>query len=88
MEKLFSILPTVTHWSTAYMSRKQNVKTLAEAREQHFNRIGKPVTEWARENGFKPNLVYEVLRGRILCKHGKSHKIAVLLGLKEGEIAR
>ena len=69
------------------MKRPAKVKTTDQVRAD-FNRIGKPVTAWARENGFKPNLVYEVLRGRILCKRGKSHEIAVLLGMKEGEIER
>lgn len=69
------------------MKRTIKVKTTGQVRAD-FNRIGKPVTEWAREHGFKPTLVYEVLRGRILCKRGKSHEIAVLLGLKDGEIQR
>lgn len=80
-------IPTITHRSTAYMKRKPAVKTPAQVREQ-FNRVGKPVTQWAREHGYKPNLVYEVLRGRIHGRRGMSHEIAVLLGLKEGEIAR
>ena len=67
------------------MSRQRAVKTTAEVRA-NFTRVGKPISEWARENGYKENLVYEVLRGRIHCKRGKSHEIAVLLGLKEGEI--
>lgn len=53
-----------------------------------FYRVGKPISAWAVEHGYKPNLVFEVLGGRILCKRGKSHEIAVLLGLKEGEIER
>lgn len=69
------------------MKTKSSVNTTNDVRKR-FNRIGKPVTEWARENGFKPNLVYEILQGRILCKRGKSHRIAVLLGLKDGEIER
>jgi gp16 family phage-associated protein len=69
------------------MSRTRAVKSPKVVRAE-FNRIGKPITEWARENGFKHNLVYEVLRGRIKCLRGKSHRIAVLLGMKEGEIER
>jgi len=67
------------------MKRNARVKTRAAVREE-FNRIGKPVTAWAREHGYKPNLVYEILGGRIHCNRGKSHEIAVLLGIKEGEI--
>ncbi len=67
------------------MKRAHTVKTSNEVRAQ-FDRIGKPLAVWAREHGYTPTLVYEVLRGRILCKRGKSHEIAVLLGMKEGEI--
>jgi len=67
------------------MKRTKRVKTPEQVREE-FRRIGKPFAEWAREHGYKPNLVIEVLRGRILANHGKSHEIAVLLGLKAGEI--
>ena len=73
--------------SHTLMKRTAKVKTTDQVRAD-FNRIGKPVTEWARQHGFKPNLVYEILRGRGLCKRGKSHQIAVMLGLKDGEIAR
>lgn len=67
------------------MKRTKRVKTVEQVRAE-FARVGKPFTEWAREHGYKSNLVFEVLRGRILCKRGKSHEIAVLLGLKDGEI--
>ena len=66
---------------------KRKLKSTDEVRAQ-LDRIGKPVTVWAREHGYKPNLVYEILKGRILCKRGLSHEIAVLLGLKEGTIER
>ena len=67
------------------MKQRKSVKTAEQVREE-FNRVGMPIAGWAREHGFKPNLVIEVLRGRILCKRGKSHEIAVLLGLKDGQI--
>lgn len=49
-----------------------------------FHRVGKPVTEWAKQHGFAPSLVYAVLNGRCKARRGKSHNIAVLLGLKNG----
>lgn len=61
------------------------LKTHQEVRAE-FNRIGKPVSEWAAENGFHRSLVYAVLSGRKKCNRGDAHKIAVLLGLKDGEI--
>lgn len=82
---MFPYSPTVSHRIPDYMIRQHRVKTSAQVRED-LGRLGKPVAEWAREKGFKPNLVYEVLRGRIQCRRGKSHRIAVLLGLKEGRV--
>lgn len=61
------------------------LKTLQEVRAE-FNRIGKPVSKWADEHGFHRSLVYAVLGGRKKCNRGNAHKIAVLLGLKDGEI--
>ncbi len=69
---------------TPYMKRAPNVKTSEQVRSE-FSRIGKPITEWAREHGYNPNLVFNVLSGRA-CKRGQSHQIAVLLGLKDGKI--
>ena len=69
------------------MKRANRVKTAAEVRAE-FKRIGKPLNHWALERGYQPSLVYEVLRGRIRANFGKSHEIAVLLGMKEGEIER
>lgn len=40
------------------------------------------IAEWCRENGFKAQLVYRVLRGESPCKRGESYRIAVALGLK------
>jgi gp16 family phage-associated protein len=51
-----------------------------------FTRTGKCVNEWARENGFSPGLVYEVLSGKRRCLRGQSHRIAVLLKIKDGVI--
>jgi len=67
------------------MKRHPSVKTSDQVRDE-FMRTGTSISTWARERGFKPNLVFEVLRGRIHGRRGKSHDIAVLLGLKEGEV--
>jgi len=63
-------------------------KTRAQVREA-FRRNGISISEWAREHGFTRSLVYEVLSDASLrpCKRGKSHRVAVLLGLKRGVIA-
>lgn len=52
-----------------------------------FQRKGISIAGWAAAHGFSTNLVFEVLAGRKKCIRGQSHRIAVMLGLKEGEIA-
>ena len=66
------------------LSKAHNVKTIKRVREE-FIRSGKSVVSWARENKVSVNLVYEVFKGRP-CHRGQSHKIAVLLGIKDGVI--
>lgn len=53
---------------------------------REFQRKGISISEWATANGFSTNLVFEVLAGRKKGVRGQSHKIAVKLGLKRGEI--
>lgn len=55
---------------------------------QDFKFRGVSVAEWARQNGFTPSLVYQVLRGNNLPLRGKSHTIAVRLGMKDGILER
>jgi gp16 family phage-associated protein len=61
------------------------LRTPAEAHAE-FERKGISVASWARENGVSRSLVYEILAGRKRCHRGDSHKIAVLLRLKAGEL--
>jgi len=67
------------------MTQRRKVKTSAEVKAE-FKRTGMTVSGWASRHGFKPNLVFEVLHGRSIGNYGQSHRIAVLLGLKNGEI--
>ncbi len=69
------------------MSARHHVKTAAEVRAE-FAYKGWSITAWARDHGYTPALVFEVLRGRIKGTCGKSHEIAVLLGMKVGTIER
>lgn len=54
-----------------------------------FNRVGLSVAQWAQENEFSYPLVVSVLararKGKPAPRIGKSHRIAVALGLKTGE---
>ncbi|MEZ7895989.1 MAG: DNA-binding protein [Thauera sp.] len=60
-------------------------RTPEQARAE-LQRKGITVSEWAAANGFNVQLVFAVLRGERQCIRGQSHRIAVALGLKEGEI--
>ncbi|MFT2791774.1 DNA-binding protein [Serratia sp. T13T92] len=53
----------------------EQVKTL-------FRQQGITFTRWAEENGYTRNEVYRVLNGQAKAHYGKSHEIAVKLGLK------
>jgi gp16 family phage-associated protein len=55
---------------------------------EDFNKTGVSIADWAREHEFKYSQVVDVLRSDRQCRRGNSHKIAVLLGLKDGIINR
>lgn len=65
--------------------RTQKILTAQEVKKK-LEKNGMSIRSWAMKNGFTPSLVNGVLSGRVGCRFGKSHKIAVLLGIKEGEI--
>lgn len=64
------------------------MKKLRTAAEAHawLQYQGISIAQWARENKKNDSLVREVLAGRKKCLRGESHNIAVLLGMKEGQI--
>lgn len=51
-----------------------------------LRRNGVTVTAWARAHGVTRLSVHRVMSGKAKCYRGDSHRIAVLLGLKDGEI--
>jgi gp16 family phage-associated protein len=61
------------------------MKTLEQVKTE-LRRRGETVTGWALKHGFKADDVRAVIYGRSKWSWGESHKIAVTLGLKEGEI--
>jgi gp16 family phage-associated protein len=69
------------------MVRIAPVKTREQVKAE-FARKGISVRGWAIANGFTPSLVHEILdeKKERKCLRGQSHKIAVRLGLKKGEI--
>lgn len=68
------------------MKHKAQLKTPEQVRAE-FDRLGISVAEWSRAHAVNRQLVYEILAGkRSAFRRGQSHRIAVLLGLKHGEI--
>lgn len=67
--------------------RVLQLKTVEEVKEE-FRFYGQTITGWASKHDVNPDLVRRILRGGRRCVRGESHKIAVLLGIKEGEIVQ
>lgn len=59
------------------MPTEKNIK-------KEFHENGISITAWSKENNFPVALVYAILNGKRKCLRGKSHEIAVRLGLKKG----
>ena len=53
-----------------------------EKLKENFEKDGKTLAAWARENGYKPREVYLVVGGQNKAKYGKGFEIARKLGLK------
>jgi gp16 family phage-associated protein len=64
---------------------QKRLLTREEARNAMI-RKGISITRWALEHGVTVSQVRDVLRKERPCRIGHSHKVAVLLGIKDGEI--
>lgn len=51
-----------------------------------LDREGKSIAEFSRQHGLNKNLVSDLLNGRKKGRRGESHRAAVLLGIKDGQI--
>lgn len=60
-------------------------RTAKEIKEE-LARKGRSIADLAQEYGLKANTVYNLLSGRLAGTRGESHRAAVILGLKEGEL--
>jgi gp16 family phage-associated protein len=65
--------------------KTQKLRTPQEIRAGWL-RKGLGQNDWARKNGFNPVTVSQVLNGINKGSRGEGHKVAILLGLKDGEI--
>ena len=68
------------------------LKTRAEVRQEFASR-GWSISGWAKQHGYSPVLVGDILNDdernpKRKCLRGESHNIAVALKLKDGEISR
>lgn len=64
---------------------KNGCKTPEQVKAE-FERTGISIAKWAEAQGFDRYTVYGVLSGRHKGSRGKTHQIAVALGLKKGVI--
>ncbi len=60
------------------------LKTPAQVKRE-YRAKGVTIASIARENNWRPQDVYKVLNGQIKGNFGKSHEIAVFLGLKSSQ---
>lgn len=67
------------------MGTPAQLKSREEAKKE-LARRGMSVTAWAKSHGFTVDQVRDVLRKNRPCNFGASHRIAVLLGIKDGII--
>jgi gp16 family phage-associated protein len=61
------------------------MKTATQIRKE-MQRKGITVVGWAAHHGYTTSQVHDVLRGKAIGTRGAAHEIAVLMGLKSGEI--
>lgn len=69
------------------MKQTARLKTRDQVRAE-FAHKGLSLAAWARDHAVSTSLVYEILGNgsRRRCLRGQSHRVAVLLGLKHGEL--
>lgn len=65
------------------MSFEQIEADLIQKVRSQFFVSGTTIREWAQQKGYSEALVYSVLAGRLKCRSGQAHQIAVALGLKD-----
>lgn len=64
---------------------QKRLKTRQEILNE-IDRKGISLAELSRSLGYDRATVYHVLHSNKPCRFGKAHKVAVLLGIKDGEI--
>lgn len=62
-----------------------HTRTAKEIKKE-LARKGETILNLAQEHNLKVRIVYDLLNGRLAGARGESHRAAVILGLKEGEL--
>jgi gp16 family phage-associated protein len=65
------------------MQVAEHLERCRQAQKQ-LTAAGMSVAEWARKHGTNRSMTYQVLRGEKKGRRGEAHRIAVLLGIKQG----
>jgi gp16 family phage-associated protein len=63
------------------------VKTREQVKKS-LRRQGIAITEWALEHDVHPQVVRDLLDGKLQGHRGQAHRAAVLLGIKDGELPK
>lgn len=63
----------------------RNLKTPQDVKNE-WRYSGRTLTDWADQHGFHKATVSQVLNGKNTASRGVGHRIAVLLGIKDGSI--
>jgi gp16 family phage-associated protein len=72
--------------TTQHDTEREERKRRGDKAREALARKGVSISSWAASNGFSTQMVFQVLKGDRKCIRGESHKIAVALGIKQGEI--
>jgi len=64
------------------------VPVTAEQARAALDQKGMSIAEFSRIHRLNKNLVSDLLNGRLKGRRGEAHRAAVLLGIKDGVIAR
>jgi gp16 family phage-associated protein len=67
---------------TVFNKLRRGKPMTPEEIKAQFKKSGTTVLAWAKERGYDPTTVYMLLNGQLKGCYGRSHEIAVELGLK------
>ena len=85
------IIVHLTPHEIARICTMPNSSVTEQARQQAreaLEKRGQSAKDFATQHQLNPSTVYAVLSGQSQCRRGEAHRAAVLLGIKDGEIAQ